>query len=233
MDDSEIETLDSVEGVHWWYKNRRFILEREISFLSQKTNILDLGSAGGGNTLFLKSLGYKVTSVEFSDYAISLQKSKGIPVIKADAKNLPFEHDTFDLVLCLDVLEHITEDDLVIKEIFRVLKPNGNLIISVPQFSSLWSQHDVSVNHVRRYEKQELIKKLVLYSFKIEKTFNAVVFILPLVKILRKFSQGSSLNLPNPFINLLGGVLSYIERNTFIKYFPGLTLFVSASKINK
>ncbi|NDB60596.1 class I SAM-dependent methyltransferase [bacterium] len=157
MDDIEIAHLDELESSHFWYKARKDQLTNWMKFLNcESLNILDLGSASGGNTLHLINLGHNVTSVEYSDIGVRLQHGKGISAIQADARCLPFSDESFDVIICLDVLEHIKEDYKVAAEINRLLTRNGHFLISVPQDPNLWSDHDVSVNHIRRYAKENL-----------------------------------------------------------------------------
>ncbi len=87
--------------------------------------------------------------------------------MQADLTQLPFADNSFDLVICSEVLEHIPEDDRAIREIIRVLKPGERLAVSVPRFlpeSVCWALSRTYRNdpggHVRIYRKKELIRKL-------------------------------------------------------------------------
>ena len=121
-----MQQLDELESSHFWYRARKLQLSRWFSGQVTNLQVLDLGSATGGNTQYISSMGYDVTSVEYSEIGVPIQKNKGISVIQADARDLPFPESTFDIVVCLDVIEHIAEDRLVASEIHRVLKLGGN-----------------------------------------------------------------------------------------------------------
>lgn len=112
---------------------RKNQLSAWFSEINSGLQVFDLGSATGANSLHISGMGHYVTSVEFSDIGVAIQQQKGIKVVQADARRLPFQDSSFDLIVCLDVLEHIVEDDLAASEIFRVLKPGGSFLISVPE----------------------------------------------------------------------------------------------------
>jgi len=230
MDDLEIMALDTLEHTHWWYISRKKRLKIFLEFLPENLEVLDLGSASGGNTIFMSSLGHKVTSFEYSLLGVELQRKKSIPVVHGDARDMPFAESKFDLVVCLDVLEHIYEDNQVLAEIHRVLKPGGKALLSVPQDPSMWSSHDTAVNHVRRYTKIELITKLQLANFDIEQVSNSIIFLKPLIRVYRKFSSGSSLRKVNRVVNQILLCICDIEKRLRVSKFPGLTLWVVASK---
>ena len=85
----------------------------------------------------------------------------------ADAKNLPFKDDYFDLVICSEVFEHIAEDQSAAVEIIRVLKPHHTLVVSVPRYLpericwAISSEYTNSTNgHIRIYRKKQLIALL-------------------------------------------------------------------------
>ena len=88
-------------------------------------------------------------------------------VSAADIKNLPFQDNFFDLVICSEVLEHIPEDQVAMKEIIRILKPGQTLVVSVPRYfpeKICWALSDEYYNanqgHVRIYTKKQLIDRL-------------------------------------------------------------------------
>ncbi len=77
----------------------------------------------------------------------------------ADATRLPLAARAFDTALALDVLEH-TDDDAVVREIARVLKPGGRLLVTVPAFQFLWSARDEDAGHRRRYSRRGIVALL-------------------------------------------------------------------------
>lgn len=230
MDDSEIKHLDALESSHFWYGARKLQLKRWFLGQEPRLKVLDLGSATGGNTLYISSLGHEVTSVEYSQIGVLIQRNKGIPVIQADARNLPFSDSNFDIVVCLDVIEHIVEDGLVVSEIKRLLKPGGKFLISVPEDPKLWSAHDVAVSHVRRYTKQQLVNLVSESGLKIQNIWSTLILLRPAVRLIRRFSKGSNLKPLNFFTNFL---LLQICKLEF--FFPsnrtkGVTLWIDGFK---
>ena len=202
MDDSEIVLLDELELSHFWYRARKDWLKAYFAgFGAAKLRVLDLGSATGGNSLYISNLGHTVTSAEYSDLGVKIQRDKGIPAIQADARNLPFADSSFDVVICLDVLEHIVEDSLVVAEIERVLTGGGHFLVSVPEDPELWSAHDIAVNHVRRYSKSSLLRLFQKDGLLISRTWSSLFLLRPAIRIARKFTRQSSLNKMNFFLN--------------------------------
>ena len=228
MDAIEIESLNKLESYHWWYEARRDVLFRWSRGLKPGSSILDLGSASGGNTMFLQDLGFLVTSLEYTNVGVDLQRAKGIDVVQGDARRLPFQEDQFDALICLDVLEHIIEDFQVADEIHRVLKKSGSFLISVPEDQDLWSSHDVAVSHVRRYSRSTLSDLLVGSHLNSEKMWSVNIIIKPLVKIARRFSEGSNLGHVNVFLNWVLYTISKFESVALKNSKKsGITLWVS------
>lgn len=97
-----------------------------------------------------------------------LEKGSGAyEILLADIVALPFPDKFFDLVICSEVLEHIRNQNIAVNEIIRVLKPGGNLVVSVPRFFPervCWALSDDYGNtdkgHIRIYRKKELITLL-------------------------------------------------------------------------
>jgi len=110
----------------------------KLSNLSSNQKILDVGT---GNGILLKMLNSK-----YNNKFVGLDINKDIRKLKlpntsfiiCDARRLSFKSNSFDMIYCLDVLEHIKELDLVIRDIKRVLKYKGQLVVSVPQENILY-----------------------------------------------------------------------------------------------
>jgi len=230
MEAAELRTLAAVEDRHWWYKERRTLLARELRRLPTPGLALDIGAAGGGNTRVLRAHGWRSVAVEYAPTAAQIARERGIDVLRADARELPLGTGSMDLVTAFDVLEHIEEDYLAAAEITRVLRPGGTALIAVPADMALWSAHDEAVGHVRRYDREMLTTVLVKGGLVVEDLWSWNVLLRPVVRLRRKSSRGSDLDDVNPLLN--AGLMAVIaaERYLPVKSLPGVTLFLRARR---
>jgi ubiquinone/menaquinone biosynthesis C-methylase UbiE len=155
MNDSLIRTFEQVENVHWWWSGRRQLVKYLIGHRRPK-KILDIGAGTGQTLLYMKKLYPKADlhGVDASTVAVNLAHHHGLAQVKkAKAEKLPFTDNTFDLILMLDVLEHIKNDTKAITEAKRVLKTGGHLIVTTPALQFIWSDHDENQGHFRRYTR--------------------------------------------------------------------------------
>ena len=132
--------------------------------------------------------------------------------------------------MCLDVIEHIAEENEVVSEIFRVLKHQGNFIISVPEGKRLWSRHDVAVSHVKRYEKDEISSVVKSAGLVISEIYSRNVFLKPIAIASRHFGKGSDLKSVPWLLNKVVYATSYIENRIGTFGMRGMTIWVLGRK---
>ena len=229
MDKEYEKKYHEVEEKNWWFVSRRDAVVKLLSQTPRHQKILDIGCAGGALVKDLTDKGFtSVYGLDFSAAAIERCKEKGLKnVVVGDAHATPFEAEAFDMLIASDSLEHLERDETALLEWKRILKKNGRLIIFVPAYNFLWSEHDVANHHFRRYSKAELRKKVLAAGFHIERiSFWNFFLFLPtaLVRILSKpFGNKKSASAPkdqvikfNPMINdLLCG--AFKMENIFFK----------------
>lgn len=180
------------ERAHWWFCARRHILHTYIAknvAVQGKLNIINIGAATGASSEMLLQFG-DVTSTEYDTDCIDFVKDKlNFPIQQADITALQFADATFDVVCAFDVIEHVADDALAFKELVRVCKPNGHILITVPAFMTLWSEHDEINHHFRRYEVSEL--EALAGTQPVQKVFtsyfNARLY--PLIAAVRRMSR--------------------------------------------
>lgn len=207
------------ENRHWWYRGRRRLLFEVLKTLPNKgeLKILDFG-CGPGSTINLLNQFDEVFGVDIEPQAISYCLKKGLKNVKLirQGKALPFNSNSFDVITCMDVLEHIENETATLLDLRRVLKKDGLLIVSVPAFPFLWGELDNRSHHFRRYKKSELINILKTSGFKVQKVvyFNYLFFIpIAVIRIFqrslfgRKFYWGVDPIVKN---NLMNQFLTYI-----------------------
>lgn len=162
MQEIHHETIYRTEATHWWYRVRRQMVHDIISkYFKEKHSlkILDTGCGTGG--LLHELTQYSdVQGIDFSEKAVNFCKERGFNnVTVGDITNISYTENSFDIVLALDVIEHISNDNKALSEIHRVLKPGGKAIIFVPTFMFLWGITDELSQHFRRYTLPELKMK--------------------------------------------------------------------------
>ena len=181
-----------IEEKHWWYVGKRKIVSALLKkFISNKKDnrILDIGCGTGIVLKMLNEYGL-ASGLDISKDALSFCKERGLnSLFLGSATSLPFPDETFSLVTALDILEHIEDDTLALREIRRVLKKDGLAIITIPAFPNLCSSHDISLGHKRRYTFVELEKKVTSTGLKISKINYSNFFLFPFVFAYRKFKK--------------------------------------------
>ena len=158
MDRNLEQQILEVEERHWWYRGRRRVVSEVVRALDLPpgAQILDAGCGSGRNMVDLARVG-TVTGIEIADASAQRARARGVgDVVEASITDLPFEDGHFDLAVCLDVIEHIEDDVAALRELYRVVAPDGTLLVTVPAYQWLWSEHDVINHHQRRYKRRTL-----------------------------------------------------------------------------
>lgn len=189
MDSAYYHQMYTLEDGHWWFIARREFartLLKQALGPQEQPRILDLGCGTGGILDSLRGIG-PTTGVDVEPMALDFCRERGhSDVIEASGTDLPFMDACFDAVVALDVFEHIDDDFKAIQEAFRVLKPGGVAVITVPAYQGLWSCHDVALHHHRRYTLGLLSKRLTDAGFAVQHQTYTVTSLLPLTWFIRR-----------------------------------------------
>jgi SAM-dependent methyltransferase len=181
--------LYQVEETHWWYRGRRRILSlfieqvcREVK--DRRPQILDVGCGTGANLIMLGEYG-DAHGIDVSHDALAFCHARGLERVQhGAAEKLPYEDGTFDLVTALDVVEHLDDDMAGLREMRRVLRPDGRALLFVPAFMFLWGVQDDVSHHRRRYTMPQLLKAVREAGFEIERaTYANITFFLPILAV--------------------------------------------------
>ncbi len=188
--DYEQQTFQA-EDRHWWYRGRRRVLDNVIDGLAlpgaggQPTRILDAGCGSGRNMVELARRG-TVTGVELSPPSVEKARKRGCgEVIEGSVLEMPFADGSFDLAVSLDVIEHLEDDLGALRELRRVVAPDGALLLTVPAYQWLWSGHDEINHHQRRYTLRSLKAVAERAGWKQERTTYFNSLLLPVAIALR------------------------------------------------
>lgn len=150
-------------------------------------NILDVGCSDGNVTAHLTSQQHNVIGVDISKHQLKKARKKGIKTVRCDVnKSLPFKSNVFDIVMFVDIIEHLFEPENALKEVHRILKNNGYIIIQVPNYFSIIGRirllrgksivtdlhkpfRSWNYFHLRFFNYKDFIDFLTITGFKIEK----------------------------------------------------------------
>ena len=158
MDERLMNAMLELDDRHWWYRGRRRIIRAELDRLPlpADASVLDAG-CGSGRTLEELSPYGDVYGIELDPGAADVARARGRGEVQIGRlEELPWEDGRFDLITCLDVIEHTPDDRVTLRELRRVSRPGGFLLVTVPAYQGLWSTHDVANHHYRRYSRSRL-----------------------------------------------------------------------------
>ena len=184
----------AVEASSFWCRTRTRIIRdviRRFTDPSRTLDMLEIGCGIGGVVAELRPLGYlRLTASEIYLQALQYARARvsGVQFIQLDATAMPFRSE-FDIVGAFDVLEHIADDEAVMRGVAAALRPNGLFLVTVPQHQWLWSELDEIVCHKRRYARAELLARLRRAGFDIVFCSSFVTLLFPAMAASRMASK--------------------------------------------
>jgi hypothetical protein len=229
MDLRELENVNPWR--HWYYIAKASAILRLLP--SDKTIFHEVTDVGAGSTFFSQYLSkympaskfvcvdpnYSTPSKKISDNIILLQEFNGRGT---------------DLFLFMDVLEHVENDLALLVQYIENAKVGAKVLITVPAFMSLWSNHDVYLGHFRRYRRAELEELVISAGLQIESSHYLFSSLLPVVFLLRRFGfkkkNGSNMSELPRAINSVLLQIHQLEHRYIRNPFFGLSIVLVASK---
>lgn len=194
--------LAPLEASNFWFRARNELILWAIkSYCPHFKSLLEIG-CGTGFVLSAIAETYPQATLYGSEIFVeglsfAAARVPSAKMMQMDARIIPF-HDEFDVIGAFDVLEHIEEDTIVLSQIYSALKPQGYLLLTVPQHPWLWSVVDEYSHHVRRYTAKEIQKKVEGAGFRLQRSTSFVATLLPLMAASRLRSKKVSLENLDP-----------------------------------
>ena len=177
---------------HWWFASRTRAIDAVVEPLLPQSSNLQLLDVGCGAGNMIESLGKygTVKGIDIDERPVQKARQRGYDVDQFDATQpMPFDDNTFDIVTTLDVIEHNEDDIAILTDSYRILKPGGLMIVTVPAFMWLWTHNDDLNAHVRRYTAGELKQKLAQVGFTVQRVTYNNFFIFPMAAPLLMLRQ--------------------------------------------
>jgi len=229
MNPIEYERMFEAEETQWWYAGMRsisFALLGQALSQNGTPRVLDAGCGTGAN-LIQFSASTKAVGVDISDEALRYCRLRKVSAVKAELLTLPFADKTFDCVTSFDVLYHRwVKDDLVaMREIVRVTKPGGLVLVRVPALQALYGAHDKAVHTRHRYTRGEVERLFEAAGVAVLRSTYCNTLLLPVIAARRGLDrltgrEGSDVSfLPAPlewaFRGLLEMEARFLKRASF------------------
>ncbi|HYL72988.1 MAG TPA: methyltransferase domain-containing protein [Bryobacteraceae bacterium] len=217
------ENLAKVEEANFWFQGRnRLLLWALKHYFPECSGLLEVGCGTGfvleGVRGRFPEMRISGSDVFASALPFAAKRLPGATLLQMDARHMPFDRE-FDVIGLFDVLEHIQEDELVLSEIFRSVKPGGGIMLAVPQHPFLWSIMDEHSFHKRRYRRADLVSKVEGAGFRVLRTTSFVSLLLPLMYLSRsrhripasKFDRLAEFRMGRALNGFLGAIMT-LER---------------------
>ena len=163
MNPEEYEKLDRLDRVHWFYRGKRAIVRHWIERhrrLGPDDLLIDAGM-GTGTWLVEMSRRCRVLGLDDHDESLAVAgprlRAVGGACLKTRLERVDLPDGCAAVVTLMDVLEHLDDDAAALREMIRLTRPGGLIVITVPALRWLWSDWDVALHHRRRYHRGELL----------------------------------------------------------------------------
>ena len=237
MDTKTLEEMIRAEDRHPWYRARLTLVREWGKDITPDSIGLDIGcGSGAAAQLLQQEFQLMPIGLDISEFAVDASKERGVKTLQVDVTKLPILEASQDFALALDVIEHIEDRHILLNEMFRVLRPGGKVLITVPAHSWLWSNHDVLNHHFRRYSKQLLLEDLAQAGFSVKslRWWNSTLLpYIYLTRLTKRKKESSEFELPPRILQILVNVILTTEaRIGLLGKVVGVSLVATVEKPN-
>ena len=212
------KTYFELEKNNWWFRVRRNIIFSLLAKynIGKDNKILDYGCGSGFLVGQLQKRGYDASGVDVSAEAIQTGIGRGVENLFIEGSGFNFPDESFDLILAMDVVEHVEDDSAILKKLSRILKPKGKIIITVPAYMWMWGVQDEVAHHFRRYttnSMSRLIGRIPGLSIVRKTYFNTFLF--PPAAVVRLISKWFNLKNRESDFDIGGSFLNSVFYSIF------------------
>jgi SAM-dependent methyltransferase len=196
IDPGSFHRLSEVEMNHFWFVTRNeLIVGLANKFFPTASRLLEIGC---GHGIVLQALAQarhwrRLVGTELHPSALAHARERlprGVEFVQMDARHIP-AIAAFDLTGAFDVIEHIPDDEAVLRGLREATVPGGGIIIAVPQHPWLWSDADALAYHQRRYRRGEVEYKLIRSGFEVLFSSSFTSLLMPLM-VASRLMRGTS-----------------------------------------
>jgi SAM-dependent methyltransferase len=193
MELAEYRRMHDLEERHWWFRaKRRMVFALLERWGNGGGRALDVG-CGTGITLLELPPRFRALGLDPAAEAVALCRERGLSdLVRGSATEIPLPGGAADVVLALDIVEHVEDDVAALREIARVLSPSGIAVLTVPAFPFLWSAHDEALHHKRRYTRRVFEQRLSQAGLAVRVGGFSHATIFPLAAVLRLVRRPAS-----------------------------------------
>jgi SAM-dependent methyltransferase len=217
----QFQNLLAVAPEHFWFAARNQLIAWAVTrFFPTARTLLEVGTGTGQ---VLEAISSAIPSLQLTasegSFAGIREAARLLPraeLVQADATSLPYDQE-FDIVGAFDVLEHLADDALAMREMARTVRPGGGVVITVPQHAWLWSTLDEYSGHRRRYSRRTLVTLVRDAGLRPVFVTSFVSLLLPALLLSRAFQRRGTVDPLKEFriapaTNHIAGLLMAVER---------------------
>jgi SAM-dependent methyltransferase len=186
-----LELTSRAEATHFWFRGFREFLTpviRDLSRGRQDLRIIDCGCGTGYNLRLLRSYG-RVVGFDLDEGGVAMTRASGGAVVRGDLAQAPFASGLFDIATSFDVMQCLERDAAAVREMARLVRPGGAVVVTMAALELLRGDHSVSWQEVRRYtpaSARELFTQAGLRVERVSFLFGSLFPVMLMVRMVQR-----------------------------------------------
>jgi 2-polyprenyl-3-methyl-5-hydroxy-6-metoxy-1,4-benzoquinol methylase len=188
MEREAYRLMQDLGSTYWWYRARAEIVVDVVQrYLARGSRLLDFGCGAGQISTRLHNVGYDVIAADTDHEMLAVCRQAGLAT--CDLNTMWPDDDAFAGIFIGDVLEHVAEDEQLLRRLRRAIQPKGYLIVTVPAYDFLWSGEDHVSGHVRRYNRRQLCNQASSAGLHVVRSTYFNSFLLPAITCMLLYKR--------------------------------------------